>query len=112
VGSLATGDMELNQVVRQAPGESAVVLLAHEPDVAKWRSRKFVMQFSGHSHGGQVNLPGGKPLFLPWMAQLYPSGLYVLDGFFIYTNRGLGMTAVPIRINCPPEITVFTLGAE
>jgi len=109
VGTLSTGHMFLNKVAKQAPADSAVVLLAHEPDVAQWKSPRFVMQFSGHTHGGQINLIGSVPLILPWMGKLYPCGLYDLDGFLVYTNRGLGMTRLPIRLNCPPEITVFTL---
>ncbi len=109
IGTLSTGHMFLNKVAKEAPADSAVVLLAHEPDVAQWKSRKFVMQFSGHTHGGQINLVGSVPLILPWMGKLYPSGLYDLDGYYVYTNRGLGMTRLPIRLNCPPEITVFTL---
>ena len=112
VGTLSTGHMLLRKVVRETPADSAAVLLAHEPDVAQWRSDKFVMQFSGHTHGGQINLMGNVPLILPWMGKLYPSGLYDLDGYFVYTNRGLGMTRLPIRLNCPPEITVFTLSSS
>lgn len=112
VGTISTGHMLLRKVVREAPADSAAVLLAHEPDVAQWRSSKFVMQFSGHTHGGQINLVGRVPLILPWMGKLYPSGLYDLDGYFVYTNRGLGMTRLPIRLNCPPEVTVFTLSSS
>lgn len=112
VGTLSTGHMLLRKVVREAPADLAAVLLAHEPDVAQWKSDKFVMQFSGHTHGGQINLVGSIPLILPWMGKLYPSGLYDLDGYFVYTNRGLGMTRLPIRLNCPPEITVFTFSSS
>jgi hypothetical protein len=64
---------------------------------------------SGHTHGGQVRLPFGKPLVLPPMGKLYPDGLYHLNKMQLYVNRGIGTVGVPFRLNCPPEITVLTL---
>jgi hypothetical protein len=55
-----------------------VLLLAHEPDFADQAVRaphRLVLQLSGHSHGGQVNLPLlGRPI-LPWLGRKYPAGL-------------------------------------
>jgi predicted MPP superfamily phosphohydrolase len=73
--------------------------------------RKFPVDFqvSGHSHGGQIRLPGiGAPYLPPW-ARKYSLGHYQLGQFQLYTNRGIGVIGLPMRFMCPPEITIFTL---
>jgi uncharacterized protein len=101
----------LEQVLEQLPEEGAAILLAHEPDFADISARtgRFDLQISGHSHGGQVNLPLIGPLYLPRYARKYTSGLYNVNGMIQYTNRGVGKVHVPLRLNSSPEITVFTL---
>jgi predicted MPP superfamily phosphohydrolase len=84
--------------------------LAHEPDYADHVSRYAIdLQLSGHSHGGQVRMPFVRPLYLPEMAKKYISGLYKIGPLTLYTNPGLGTVGVPMRFNCPPEITLLTL---
>lgn len=109
-GSTLTGDAYLRRVSSYVPADSAAVLLAHEPDVAPYTAElgKFGLQISGHTHGGQVVLPWVGPIALPRLGQRFPAGLYRLENFQVYTNRGIGMTSLPVRVNCPPEITVFT----
>lgn len=76
------------------------------------------LQLSGHSHGGQVRLPSTQPdvsrahilpHIFPHMATRYPIGHYNLACQQLYTNRGLGVWPRPFRLNCRPEITLFTL---
>jgi predicted MPP superfamily phosphohydrolase len=102
---------DLEQVLARLPETGEAILLAHEPDFADRSAKtgRFGLQLSGHSHGGQVVLPLlGAPL-LPRLAHKYPSGLYKVGEMWQYTNRGVGMVDLSIRINCPPEITVFSL---
>jgi len=103
------GDVRLHEVITQLPDESAAILLAHEPDLAdkSARTNKFDLQISGHSHGGQVVIPLLGPPILPHLGWKYPNGLYRVGNMYQYTNRGLGMAKLPIRVNCPPEITIF-----
>jgi predicted MPP superfamily phosphohydrolase len=100
----------LDLVLAQLPADGAAILLAHEPDFADTSAAtgRFDLQLSGHSHGGQVVLPHFGPPVLPYLGQKYYSGLYRLGGMFQYTNRGVGMTRPAARINCRPEITLFT----
>ena len=92
-----------------ASGE-AVVLLAHEPDYADYVARYPVdLQLSGHSHGGQVRAPFMRPLYLPELARKYIWGSYKIRELSLYTNPGIGTVEVPVRLNCPPEITMITL---
>ncbi|MCK6628714.1 MAG: metallophosphoesterase [Anaerolineae bacterium] len=95
----------------QLPTEGAAILLAHESDFADLSAAtcRFDLQLSGHSHGGQVIIPFWGPLAAPPYGLKYPLGCYRLGEMWLYTNRGLGESSVRIRINCRPEITVFTL---
>jgi uncharacterized protein len=100
----------LDEVLSKLPDTGAAILLAHEPDFADISAKtgRFGLQLSGHSHGGQIVLPFIGAPGLPRLAHKYPSGLYKVGDMWQYTNRGVGMS-FPIRFNCPPEITVFTL---
>lgn len=99
--------------LRGIPEDEAVVLLVHEPDFADVASRYPVQwQLSGHSHGGQIWIPGFGAPWLPPHARKYPRGLYEIRGLRLYTNIGLGTIRVPMRLNCVPEVTLFTLRAR
>lgn len=105
------GDARLDDVIAQLRDDSAAILLAHEPDFADTSAMtgRFDLQLSGHTHGGQVVLPLLGPPVLPYLGQKYSSGLYKIGEMFQYTNRGVGMARLPIRINCPPEVTLIVL---
>jgi len=108
------GNVQLENVLSQLPDNSAAILLAHEPDFADTSAAtgRFDLQVSGHSHGGQVVIPYYGPPILPLLGQKYPSGLYKVGEMFQYTNRGVGTGALPVRFNCPPEITLFILDGQ
>jgi len=111
VDDVQEGRPLLDDVVAQLPIDGCAIMLAHEPDYAdaSLATGRFDLQLSGHSHGGQVVLPLIGPPILPRLGRKYPSGLYQVGGMYLYTNRGLGMIPPNIRLNCRPEITVFTL---
>jgi uncharacterized protein len=104
------GRPDLTASLRGIPSGEPVVLLAHEPDVAVEVARFPVdLQLSGHSHGGQVRLPLiGAPV-LPRLGREFPWGLHRLENLALYTNAGIGTVRLPIRFNCPPEVTLITL---
>ena len=108
------GDVRLDQVLGQITSDGAAILMAHEPDFADISATagRFDLQVSGHSHGGQVVLPFVGPPILPYLGRKYPSGLYQVGNMYQYTSRGVGMERIPIRFNCLPEITLFTLSGE
>jgi predicted MPP superfamily phosphohydrolase len=85
--------------------------LVHEPDhfSTMVKLTPVQLQLSGHSHGGQVRIPALGPLILPRLGRIYHTGLYELNGRFVYTGRGLGMVGLPLRLDCPPELTELTL---
>jgi len=100
----------MNGTLRGIPADEATVLMAHEPDYADYVARFPVdLQLSGHSHGGQVKFPLVGPLYLPDLARKYIWGLHKIRGLTLYTNAGIGTVEFPVRFNCPPEITLFTV---
>jgi predicted MPP superfamily phosphohydrolase len=113
VDDIWEGKDRLDLVLEALPKSGAVILLAHEPDFADTSAAtgRFDLQISGHSHGGQVSVPGLGPLHLPYLGRKYPSGLYEVNEMLHYTNRGIGMVRPYVRFNCRPEISVFTLSS-
>ena len=104
---------DLNLSVPAKPG-APVILMVHAPDfadevVAHPRGGDVDLMLAGHSHGGQIRLPFVGPLVLPPMGQKYVEGAYRLGEMQLYVNRGIGTVGLPFRLNCPPEITQFTL---
>ena len=106
-----SGKPDVEKALEDAPRGAPVVLLMHEPDFADQTSLdpRVSLQLSGHTHGGQVIIPGRPPFFHPYMGEKYWSGLYRVNNMWQYTTRGLGNTSVPLRINCPPEISQLVL---
>jgi predicted MPP superfamily phosphohydrolase len=102
----------LDAALHGVPPTHPVILLVHEPDFADSVVRYPVdLQLSGHSHGGQVRFPLMGAVYLPELARKYPLGLYRFGGLTLYTNAGLGTLRIPVRWNCPPEVTHITLRA-
>ena len=113
VDDIAYGNPDLDLAIPDQPG-APVILMAHEPDyadevVSHPRGKYVDLILSGHSHGGQVRLPGIGPLALPPLARNYVQGAFRLGEAQLYVNRGIGTVGVPFRLNCMPEITVATL---
>ena len=110
------------------------IVLSHNPDTAeKLQNWRIDLQLPGHTHGGQIVIPGIGPLvalvrkigylipqpirkFIPFMWAgdrvvthwEWASGLHSVGSNLLYVNRGLG-TYAPGRLFCPPEVTVITL---
>jgi predicted MPP superfamily phosphohydrolase len=112
-------DLAVPRRIRNIPDEP-IVLMIHEPDYANMllddpASRSVHMMLSGHTHGGQIRFPLIGPVYLPGWGRHYVEGWFHLGGWWnplsLYVNRGIGTVGVPFRLNCPPEITMFTLRA-
>jgi predicted MPP superfamily phosphohydrolase len=105
---------DLEAALVDVPSGEPILLMVHEPDLADDVARlphQVLLQLSGHSHGGQVNLPPLGPLVLPSLARKYPAGLQTVPGsaLWVYTSRGVGLIPPPVRFNCRPEIALLTL---
>lgn len=96
-----------------------VIVLGHEPDYvddvtnfcALSRNR-CDLYLAGHTHGGQVNIPGLRRLALPQYGVKYIHGPFQVQNTLLYVNRGLGTVHMPLRFNAPPEITLFKLKSK
>ena len=87
------------------------LVLAHGPRTAdKLRALgRPALCLSGHTHGGQINVPILTPLFLASVREPYVRGLYRLGDVQLYVNRGVGMSGIRLRVNAPAEVTLATL---
>ena len=104
------GKPDLGAAIEKIPSGEPIILLAHEPDFADEAAITPVdLQLSGHSHGGQIWIPGVGAPWLPPLARNYPRGFYKIENMVLYTNIGIGTIRAPIRINCIPEVTHITL---
>jgi predicted MPP superfamily phosphohydrolase len=110
VDDVLAGVDDLNRALHGVPAADAVILLVHEPDFADQVANYPVdLQLSGHSHGGQVRFPFVGPIYLPELGQKYPLGLRQIGRLKLYTNPGVGTLRIPVRWNCPPEVTLIRL---
>ena len=86
------------------------ILLSHTPEVYRQAAHAgFDLMLSGHTHGGQICLPGGVPLTLDSGCRAIGAGAWRYDAMAGYTSVGAGSSIVPVRFNCPPEITLHRL---
>jgi uncharacterized protein len=113
VGDFLTEIPDLDLTIPAAP-DGPVLLMCHAPDfadeiIAHQRGHLIDVMFSGHTHGGQVRIPFLPPYHLPEGGQKYIEGLFRFNQMQLYVNKGIGAIGLPFRLNCPPEITLFTL---
>ena len=95
--------------LKGVPPDAVKLLLVHEPDYADEAPAGFALQLSGHSHAGQIRLPGLPPLHCPVYGRKYPEGLQQAQNHLVYTSRGVGMMGPQMRFCCPPEVTLLTI---
>ena len=102
---------DLNLAMHRAPDDAFVVGLIHTPEIVKEAARRGVhLYLCGHTHGGQVCLPGRIPVYVnARCAYRYARGPWRHKGMLGYTTAGLGTTDLPVRFFCPPEALLFTL---
>jgi predicted MPP superfamily phosphohydrolase len=84
------------------------ILLSHTPEIYRHAAHAgFDVLISGHTHGGQICLPGSIPISLDSnLPRRLGSGPWSYHDMIGYTSRGTGSSVVPVRFNCPPEITL------
>ena len=107
------GTTDLKQMLRDVPRETARVVLSHNPDFIEEfaaKNERADLMISGHTHGGQIRFPlAGAPHIASAYDQRYAVGLNRNGAMQVYTSRGVGTILLPTRVDCPPEIVLFTL---
>ncbi len=111
LGDTTTRHHDLVAALKGTRQRDARVLLSHNPNIIKEASHAEIdLVLSGHTHGGQFHLPVvGAPIAFNRHGKKYTRGLAQMKQTQIYVNRGLGTIFLPIRYQCPPEISLLTL---
>lgn len=101
----------LERARRRIPPGDISILLAHSPEIyAQAAHAGFDVMLCGHTHGGQIRLPGGIPLMTNAKCpRRFCAGPWRHHGLRGYTSLGTGSSVVDVRFNCPPEITLHEL---
>lgn len=104
---------DLDRALKGVPVDACKVLLSHSPEVhAGAAERGIDLLLAGHTHGGQICLPGGIVVMHDGTSpRKVLSGAWRSGSLQGYTSRGTGATGLPARLNCPAEVTIHTLRA-
>lgn len=96
-----------------ANAETTRVLMIHSPDgLLLTGSHEFDLALAGHTHGGQVALPGGRPIIVPNgpLCRQYCYGRFQVEANgVLVVSRGIGCSTIPLRLNAHPELVICTL---
>lgn len=105
----ASGADEVANMLAMAPRPR--IVLVHDPDDAEMLPPGSVdLVLSGHTHGGQIALPGLREWAVRhFNGSRYVQGMYHINGNRVYVNRGLGCTGLPVRFRAAPELTIIQL---
>lgn len=112
VGDLLTGNADVARATRGLPAGTTPLVLAHGPSTAEPLAAlgRPALCLSGHTHGGQIAVPLLTPVFVRFLAgERYLRGAYQVGPVRLYVNRGIGMSGLRMRVNCPAEVTLATL---
>ncbi len=110
VDDLIAGQPNLESAL--AGTHAPVLLLAHNPDLAFDAARAGVaLMFSGHTHGGQIRVPG-LPVLVRQSRYRLDEGRYRVGLMELLVSRGLGATGLPVRFACPPEAVLIHLSSH
>jgi predicted MPP superfamily phosphohydrolase len=101
----------LEKTADDIPSDMVSILLAHSPEIYRHAAyADFDVILCGHTHGGQICLPGGIPLMCNARCpRAVCSGAWIYNSLHGYTSAGSGASIVDVRLNCPPEITLHYL---
>lgn len=105
-----TGHPDVNRAQINVPESAFKIGLFHSPALFEEVAGRCDLIFAGHSHGGQVRLPFIAPFWLPRGCNDFVEGWFERKGSKMYVSRGLGMSVLPLRFNCRPEVAIITLG--
>ena len=89
---------------------SPVIVVTHNPDVFPEIPARVTLTIAGHTHGGQVAVPGlGRPVVPSQFGERYAIGHIVEQGRHLFVSTGIGTSILPVRFRVPPEISIVTL---
>ncbi len=97
------------EAMQGVPDNAYKIAMFHSPIFFEVIAGKVNLALAGHTHGGQVRIPFVKPTWLPAGSGPYLEGWYEEKNSRMYVNRGVGMSNIPIRFLCRPEVAIITL---
>ncbi len=100
---------QMRRLVRGEKGERPVIVLSHRPEFFEWLPPRSELLLAGHTHGGQVQLPGLTRALLGEYLGRHMRGSFFEGGQLMIVSSGVGTTALPIRWGVPPEIVEISL---
>ncbi len=111
LADLVTAGAEPQRAFAGVPPDAPVLVLSHTPDVFPLLDKyRFALGVAGHLHGGQINIPGYGPPYLPSQYDRRFFDRHVREGLRDYFMApGTGMSVLPMRFNAPPEISLLLL---
>ena len=98
----------IEKAAADIPTDAFSILLSHTPEIYRQAAHAgFDLLLAGHTHGGQICLPGGIPITLEsQLPRMMGAGAWMHHGMMGYTSVGAGSSVVAVRLNCLPEITL------
>ncbi|MDX6752599.1 metallophosphoesterase [Geminicoccaceae bacterium 1502E] len=112
IGCMRSGRAAIGRTLAALSGELPAILLSHVPDVFPRLPPHVALTVAGHTHGGQVRIPGlGPPVTMSSLPRHMALGLHRDAGRFLYVSGGIGTSGLPVRFGVPPEIALLTLAA-
>lgn len=103
---------DVHAALRDVPSGAPVLALSHDPDVFGQVPPRVSLTVAGHTHGGQIDLPGLRARVIPSRhGARYARGHVVEGGRHLYVTSGVGTSRWPVRLRRPPEIVLLTLRA-
>ena len=111
IDDLVSGQPDLEAALRGLDPTIPTLLMSHHPEIfPQAAAHKIPLTLSGHYHGGQIKIGSpGREISMAHLWTPYPEGLYRIHTSRLYVSRGIGTTFTPVRLNAPPEVTVFNL---
>lgn len=105
-----TQSYDVWNTLAQTDDAAPVILLSHTPDVFPEVPDSVALTLAGHTHGGQVYIPGiGRPIVPSRYGQRYAYGHIIEEGRHLFVSSGIGTAILPVRFLTPPELVVITL---
>lgn len=110
IDDLTSGYPHVGLALARIPLGKPVIMLMHEPDSFAEVPASVALTLAGHTHGGQILIPGvGAPQLGTAFGRAHRRGMYTEGGRRLVVSSGIGTTTIPIRLEVPPEIVVVTL---
>lgn len=101
---------DVHRALQKIDTVGPVIVFTHNPDVFPEIPARVMLTIAGHTHGGQVAVPGlGRPVVPSQFGERYAIGHIVEGGRHLFVSTGIGTSILPVRFRVPPEISIITI---